>query len=60
MTFMRDAAERSIKPGFLSTANWRERFGKQWDSEDDAPNIEAAAKLRNLKTTSTHLQDRCP
>jgi hypothetical protein len=46
MNFMKDAAERSIKLGFLSTANWRERVGKRSDTECDAPNAEAAVKLR--------------
>ena len=50
MSFLQDAAERSIKLGFLSTANWRERVGKQYDDEDDSPNADAAKRLRDLNT----------
>jgi hypothetical protein len=50
MTFMQDAAERSIKLGFLSTANWRKRVAKQYDDEDESPNADAAKKLRELNT----------
>jgi hypothetical protein len=42
---MQDAAERSIKLGFLSTANWRERVGKTYS---DDYNFEVAKKLREL------------
>jgi|SRR5579871_2352887 len=44
----RDAAERSIQLGFLSTANWRDRVGKAWG--DDSRNAEASKRLRELNS----------